>query len=71
MIDLRRLLGMAETATLAAGTIRRVILLRKDGRELGLQIDSVEQIRWIGSAGLSKRSGQGGDGIAAAGIRSH
>jgi chemotaxis signal transduction protein len=27
-------------------------LLRKDGREMGLQIDSVEQIRWIGAGEL-------------------
>jgi|SRR5579872_1840418 len=46
VIDLRRLLGLE-----AAGKRgdSRVILLRKGGRELGLQIDSVEQIRWIGS----------------------
>jgi chemotaxis signal transduction protein len=25
----------------------RVILLHRQGRELGLQVDSVEQIRWI------------------------
>jgi chemotaxis protein methyltransferase CheR len=43
VIDLRRFLGME-----AAGNGRpRVVLLRKEGRELGLQIDSVEQIRWI------------------------
>jgi hypothetical protein len=37
-----------------------VILLRKDGRELGLQIDSVEHIRWIGSGELG--SGELGPG---------
>jgi purine-binding chemotaxis protein CheW len=46
VIDLRRALGM-ETAEDGP---RRVILLRKNGRELGLQIDSVEQIRWIAAA---------------------
>ena len=47
VIDLRRLLGMK---TEGNGSDSRVILLRKDGREMGLQIDSVEQIRWVGSA---------------------
>lgn len=46
VIDLRRLLGLETSGN--TGT-SRVILLRKGGRELGLQIDSVEQIRWIGS----------------------
>jgi chemotaxis signal transduction protein len=44
VIDLRRFLGMQAAEEGHA----RVILLRKDGRELGLQIDSVEHIRWIG-----------------------
>jgi chemotaxis signal transduction protein len=44
VIDLRRFLGMEA----AEDGRPRVILLRKDGRELGLQIDSVEHIRWIG-----------------------
>jgi len=56
VIDLRRLLGI-ETA--GAGSLSRVVLLRKDGRELGLQIDSVEQIRWIG-AGDFETGGRGG-----------
>jgi chemotaxis signal transduction protein len=48
VVDLRRLLGIAAgTETVRNGGPRRVILLRKDGREMGLQIDSVEQIRWI------------------------
>lgn len=48
VVDLRRFLGM-KTAVKPAGTghLERVILLRKDGRKMGLQIDSVEQIRWI------------------------
>jgi purine-binding chemotaxis protein CheW len=49
VIDLRRLLGIEKAAN---GDLARVILLRKDSREMGLQIDSVERIRWIGSADL-------------------
>ncbi len=57
VIDLRRFLRIEGDRN---GGLARVILLRKDGRELALQIDSVEQIRWIGSgelqpAGLSTR----------------
>jgi purine-binding chemotaxis protein CheW len=48
VIDLRRFLGMQA----AEESHVRVILLRKDGRELGLQIDSVEHIRWIGPGEL-------------------
>ncbi len=50
VIDLSRLLGIEAVPN---GDLGRVILLRKEGRELGLQIDSVEQIRWIGSTDLS------------------
>ena len=56
VIDLRRFLGMQAAEEGHA----RVILLRKDGRELGLQIDSVEHIRWIGSGELG--SGELGPG---------
>jgi purine-binding chemotaxis protein CheW len=49
VIDLRRLLGLEAAPS---GDLARVILLCKDSREMGLQIDSVEQIRWIGSAEL-------------------
>lgn len=50
VIDLRRVLRMETgTETVRNGELARVILLRKDGREMGLQIDSVEQIRWIAS----------------------
>jgi len=56
VIDLRRLLGL-ETA--GSTEHSRVILLRRGGRELGLQIDSVEQIRWIGS-GDAFMGGHGG-----------
>jgi chemotaxis signal transduction protein len=62
VIDLKRVLGME---TVEHGPAR-VILLRKDGRELGLQIDSVEQIRWIGAgelgAGEFAGSGKGSVG---------
>jgi chemotaxis signal transduction protein len=44
VIDLGRWLGME--ASPKKGLVR-VILLRRQGRELGLQVDSVEQIRWI------------------------
>src|SRR5258705_3499191 len=44
VIDLRRWLGM-ETGQ--AGDLARVILLRRGGREMGLQIDSVEPMRSI------------------------
>jgi purine-binding chemotaxis protein CheW len=60
--DLRRLLGIDAAET---GTRARVILIRLDGREMGLQVDSVEHIRWVaagdlrspsdGDAGLSAR----------------
>ena len=53
VLDLRRLLGIAAGAeTFRSGAQRRVILLRKDGREMALEIDSVEQIRWIGASEL-------------------
>jgi chemotaxis signal transduction protein len=45
-IDLRRLLGIGTTEN---GNPARVILLRREGREMGLQVDSVEQIEWIGT----------------------
>jgi purine-binding chemotaxis protein CheW len=46
VLDLRRLLGFAEPARSA--DLARVILLRQQGRELGLRIDSVEEIRLVG-----------------------
>ena len=53
VLDLRHLLGIVEgIETARDGTLRRVLLLRKDGREMALEIDSVEQIRWIGEAEL-------------------
>jgi len=49
VIDLRRLLGIDPvTDTVQKAGLARVILLRRNGREMGLQIDTVEQIRWIG-----------------------
>lgn len=56
VIDLRRLLGL-ETAGKRADS--RVVLLRRGGRELGLQIDSVEQIRWIGSGDAAGATSSG------------
>ena len=61
VIDLRRFLGIQtgieasiETGieTPQDGGLARVIVLRKDGRETGLRIDSVEQIRWIAAEDL-------------------
>jgi chemotaxis signal transduction protein len=49
VIDLQRLLS---TETLSNGNLARVILLRRGGRELGLRIDSVEEIRRIGPGDL-------------------
>jgi chemotaxis signal transduction protein len=49
VIDLKRLLGI-ETAV--NSDLRRVVLLHWQGLEMGLEIDSVEQIRWIGAGDL-------------------
>jgi purine-binding chemotaxis protein CheW len=49
VIDLRRLLGIAPVGN---GDPVRVVLLRKNGREMGLQTDSVEQISLIGTGNL-------------------
>jgi chemotaxis signal transduction protein len=57
VIDLKRFLGIQT----AEDGSRRLILLRQDGRELGLQIDSVEHIRSIG-AGEFEASGNGHGG---------
>ena len=64
VIDLRRLLGMETTGNTG---LARVILLRKEGREMGLQIDSVEEIRRIGPADL--RSAGSRDGGCSAHIK--
>jgi len=56
VLSLRRLLAMpASGEKPGKGNPARVILLRKEGREVGLQIDSVEQIRWIGSGDMQVR----------------
>jgi purine-binding chemotaxis protein CheW len=56
VMDLRLLLGMD---ALRAGDRPRVIVLFKEGRQMGLQIDSVEQIRWIGSRDLQSDGNSG------------
>lgn len=63
VLDLRRLLGMPAPGreTAGSGPLARVVLLRQHSRELGLQIDSVEQIRWIGRGEL-ERAGNGSVG---------
>jgi len=51
VIDLKRLLGIDPvTDTVQKAGPARVILLHRNGRKMGLQIDTVEQIRWVGSA---------------------
>jgi purine-binding chemotaxis protein CheW len=49
VLDLSRLLGMDGVPS---GDRPRVIVLGKEDRQIGLQIDSVEQIRWIDSRDL-------------------
>ena len=53
--DLKRLLGIE-----AAGNddLARVILLRKEGREMGLRVDRVEQIRSVASGELQSAGGR-------------
>src|SRR6202035_4025013 len=65
VVDLRQALGMQapQAENLRDGPPARVILLRRNGREMGLQIDSVEQIRWIASADL-QTGGNGGSGAS-------
>jgi len=57
VLDLRRLLGME---AIQNGGLARVILLRSDGLEMGLEIDSVEQIRWIEPAELQAEAASSG-----------
>ncbi len=53
VLDLRRLLGIAAGVdAVRNGAARRVLLLRKGGREMALEIDSVEQIRWVSASEL-------------------
>ena len=54
VMDLRRFLGMEGAPT---GGLARVILLRKDGWEMGLEIDSVEHIRWVEQSELQMAGG--------------
>jgi chemotaxis signal transduction protein len=62
VIDLRRLLGIDPVSdTIQKAGLARVILLHRNGRKMGLQIDTVEQIHWVGS----EESGSG-DQISAA-----
>jgi purine-binding chemotaxis protein CheW len=56
VIDLRRLLGIARSTD--TNTPAPVVLLRKQGRQLGIQADRVEQIRTI-APGDKRRSGDG------------
>jgi purine-binding chemotaxis protein CheW len=56
VIDLRRLLGMG---AFPSGERPRMILLHQTGRQMGLQIDSVEQIRWIGSRDMRSDGNSG------------
>ena len=56
VLDLSRLLGIDR---LPGGDRPRVIVLRKEERRMGLQIDSVEQIRWLGSRDLKSGENSG------------
>jgi len=58
VMDLRRFLGIE---AIGKDGLTRVILLRLQGREMGLEIDSVEQIRWIEPAEW-RAAGNGGAG---------
>lgn len=58
VVDLRRVLHMeARGGTGRTAALARVILLRKGGREMGLQIDSVEQVQWIAAADMQSANG--------------
>jgi len=59
VIDLRTLLGMG--AGTGNGTLSRVILLRREGREMGLRVDTVERIDWIrgSDAEFTSNDGEG------------
>lgn len=50
VMDLKRVLDIPDPAGFGAPS--PVILLRKQGREIGLQVDRVEQIRLVGSGEL-------------------
>jgi chemotaxis signal transduction protein len=53
VLDLRRVLGLD---TILDANPPRMILLRKSGREIGVQIDSIEQIRRIDLEELEPRA---------------
>jgi purine-binding chemotaxis protein CheW len=57
VIDLRLFLGIGT----AEDGHARVVLLRKDGREIGLQIDSVEHVRWVASGELEAAGNRAGE----------
>jgi chemotaxis signal transduction protein len=57
VVDLRRLLGIEAVEN---DELPRVILLRRQGREMGLKVDSVEKIRGVASGELHLA----GDGYA-------
>jgi chemotaxis signal transduction protein len=61
VLDLRRWLGMEIERT--GDALPRVIVLRRNGSEMGLQIDSVEHIRWVGPGDLQP-TGSGTDGCS-------
>jgi purine-binding chemotaxis protein CheW len=56
VMDLRRLLSMD---AVPRSDRPRVIVLSQGGRQMGLQIDSVEQIRWVGSRDLESDENSG------------
>ena len=63
VIDLRRYLGIEPAMKKAEDGLARVILVRRERRELVLQIDSVEHIRWISGAELQTAGmGEAGSG---------
>lgn len=57
VLNLRRFLGME---TVPSDGVARMILLSKDGWMMGLEIDTVEQIRWIESGELEAGNGKAG-----------
>lgn len=61
VIDLRRWLGIAPVDAAGLGEMARVVLLRREGRQIGLQIDSVEPIRWIAAGDLLTAANHGGE----------
>ena len=61
VIDLRRYLNIERPIETSENVHARVILLRKAGREMGLQIDRVEHIRWIAAGELQAPEGEGAE----------